>query len=744
MTRSMGIEGEMRGEEEEEEEDVTRVWQELGAQPLPVNATENELQNVRNKVRQELALTDQTLFPLLSKLFLQEGKTKELELGIANQSLDLSHLESIPGTKLKALLREYRSTVQDITAAQKVADWWSNHEEFSRHRQRFEFSKAVEVLEKLKVAEEDRLDSVQGGEGGCDELEKQYSSLLSSLTEEVAAKVKSLVESNLTESGGRATVVTKWSANELWTACYGLGIQAHLLEELKMQLQESILMPILRDVKGLELVSNVDGGFEWTMAAKAADPGVYVSGLRNYATLVMVLWRTAYGRNQCCRDSAVDALWHPALHAMRSIWSEVITKENLHSSSEYPKLIAELISIENGLRNDKLLGDKDRLVSEDLQEYVESLSEEMLVQYRSYLARARDLIVNDYGKGMDSAILIHPEESGLPLRAQSRPYMISSVSANIVTVQNQIMEEAGKCSNIVLARKLIEMISDVAMLWIHLPGKLYKQELKSVAHLVMLYFNDTVYIATFMTHLTCKWHNLFRDCDMLPELSSKVNQLNQVAFSHAHAQVSERTLQLQSLISANKFFRSTHKPSQGKKVRRAIVEIRVQIERLANIWKSILAPEYFSRFLGAILDHLCTNIYAEIMSANDISIDETETLPMILLELLGNGLRPFLLRRSPGQTGQTGQTEADNAPSPSSGDYATYEGLFRKYAPSWTKLGELVNLFSMSLQDIVNKWEAKELEAKGYTRDEIVHFISLVFEDGEYRREKVNHIVYTN
>ena len=190
-------------------------------------------------------------------------------------------------------------------------------------------------------------------------------------------------------------------------------------------------------------------------------------------------------------------------------------------------------------------------------------------------------------------------------------------------------------------------------------------------------------------------------------------------------------MELQSLICGQKLFRSTHKASQEAKAREAVAEVRQKVERLASIWKPVLAPVHFAKFLGSILENLCTSVYAEILSARDISIKETEVLPGLLLVLVGDGLGPFLQRNSPGEpAGILGE----------SGD-GVQGLLLRKLAPSWTKLEELVGLFYMSMRDIGEGWERDGGLRAAFTGDEVAHFISLVFEDSPLRASKIDEIL---
>ena len=77
------------------------------------------------------------------------------------------------------------------------------------------------------------------------------------------------------------------------------------------------------------------------------------------------------------------------------------------------------------------------------------------------------------------------------------------------------------------------------------------------------------------------------------------------------------------------------------------------------------------------------------------------------------------------------------------GDGGIFASLFERYAPGWAKVCALVDLFSMSLEQILDGWTAGGLRA-AFTSDEVVHFISIVFEESALRTDKVTAILATD
>jgi hypothetical protein len=784
----------MKAEEGVEKENGD-LWGDLGLKPFGRSlddVTESELQLARKDVRGKRERIDQDLFRHIeatcSSASSTQGNDKdnnkdygETEVNLEQLfHLDYSHLEPALGPNFKNLLKEYRAVCSDIEASrekiksvERVADWWTNFESCSRYKQNAEYSKAVEALEKLQLSDGDGLETLPERET----FVKEFSLLTCSLTEEVGENVRSLVQikrrSSENEDENGAIVATINRSNQrghimlpsdLWNACKTLNTLKSELDHMTKCLEERVFSAILGDVKNFKLCLVDESSAEWTLIDGSngnnysQEDSLGISTLQDYTRLMKFVWNSVFGRSAHCRQAAMNAMWYPLKEAMQSIWLGTITKESIYSTRSYPDLVSALVSMESELEYEKLLSAEDKILSRCAQQHFDALSSEI---QRTYLGRARSLIVEKYGKpGIESENLVVGEwESNEiiaetlaaqqysnahgPLRIEKLriddlpvvefgTLLISSVSAELVSILNKIMEDAGNCCNVILTEKLIQLIPQIGVLWVHLPATLLRQELESVAHTVMMYFNDTMYLVGSITRLMCDWHDLVNECNMMSELAAHVEHLREEAYSRAYAQVRGRTLELQSLISASKFFRNTHKPSQEKKVRNAMIEIRTQIERLAGIWKSVLPPEYFAKFLGAILDSLCTYTYAEIMSMKDISVKETEALPTLLLELVGGDLAPFLGRMSPGQP-------PEQAADP--GSRALFESLFRSFVPCWIKLQELVGLFSMSLQDIVDKWLDRHFQSKGFTSDEIVHFISIVFEDSDLRSEKISIVM---
>ncbi|QDZ20004.1 hypothetical protein HOP50_03g25220 [Chloropicon primus] len=732
---------------------------------VSVDATEGEIQLARKEVRQHVEALDRDLLRQAAAVCAttsgRGGGSTEWEKEVERLlHLDFGHFES--SSNLRALLKEYRVVSGDIARSEeriksvkKVEDWWSNFERCKDCKRNAEYAQAVGLLGDLKLSDVDDLDDAQERET----MDKEQSSLSLALSLEVKNHLQKLVQAEHSSEGGTVSVRTSPgeggrapSPVDLWASCDDLGILAGELGSLTALLEKEVVSRVLGGMKGFKLVHREENGCRWTVKGDSEDP-VGLEPLRSYVDLVSFLWGSAFGKNQSCREAALAVLWAPLVKVMKGIWAEAITGESFTSSDGYSGLVQAILGMEGELETQGLLKAEDELLSRHLEGHFESLGEAIK---RGFLAKARNLVTNKYGKGLADTLLVgawdknviiaeallsqrHSSHQSLEavsaksLRIDELPVvefgtlLISSVSAELVSLLESIMEEASSCRNAMVTHKFIEAIEDIALVWVHLPALLHRQELESVAQFVMMYFNDTNYIMGSMASLVCKWHDLIKKCGKLSDLTKQIDCLGKVAFSHSYGQVRGRAAELQSLVSGSKLFRNTHKANQETKVRAAIAEVRQKVERVAHIWKPILPPAYFSKFLGAILENVCTSIYAEILSAKDISIKETESLPEVLLELVGDGLKPFLVRGSPGQ--------------PESLESEEFFGrLIGGFAPSWAKLVELVNLFAMSLDEIHRGWESRRLRAT-FTGDEICHFISLVFEDSELRSEKMDLVL---
>ena len=284
-----------------------------------------------------------------------------------------------------------------------------------------------------------------------------------------------------------------------------------------------------------------------------------------------------------------------------------------------------------------------------------------------------------------------------------------------------------------------------------LPTLLHGRELTRIPNLAMTFFNDTLYVAGSMAALPSK-----RACGgvvgrtgRFTTLASRVEMLRTTAFAHAHAQVREHAVSLQEGIGGLGLFRRTHYPANARRARDAMREVASRLERLACVWKPLLSPVYFARFLGAILDNVGTCVYAEIMGLGNISVQETEALPAVIAELVGGGLARMLERRSPGQPpprlkskghGQGGERgERGERGEGGEGGDPTAALLAHYCRHAWSKLEALVGLFAMPLRDIVQGRDG--LAARGISPDEVAHFVTMVFEESPLREESIATIL---
>ena len=751
-------------------------WEELGrslglekALSVSVGATESEFQLARKEVRTRREDLDRTLLQQALQVCSTSGRERREEDVEELLHLDFGHFESAPGSNLKALLEKYRAVSAEISqsrdrieSVQKVADWWSNFEECQKQKRFGNFSKAVGLLEKLKLSEGDGLENLPGRE----RFESEFVALNTALSEEIRGNLRSLFRVEV-GAGEVGTLIVPPAieegaitpASDLWLSCQDLGLLPSELQMTKATLIGGLVAQILDKIECFEITHAEDDRLRWTLSLRGGD-STCLAQLGDYCKLVVFLWHAVYGGEECCRRSALECLWYPLEGAMRRVWAAAFTEENLGERDDSSDILAKIGAMEARVSGSGLAAPEDeKILSNCLRRHLDSLLEGAKT---SHMARARDLVVAMCaGKGSEDAVVVGSWEKsksiagalilqgytrGHGCEATSAPareaalgdlasvdlgaLVVSRVSTELVSIMESAMVSGRECKNPEMGAKLVEVLEDIAELWVNVPALLQRQELESIARLVMIYFNDTAYLASAITGLSCRGHSLVQRCDKVGHLTSRVDRMTRAAFALAYGQVRGRTAHLQSLIGGQNLFRNAHKASQKERIASALSELRMQTERLANIWKSVLAPEHFATFFGAILENVCTTIYAEILSTRDISVQETEILPELLLILVGDGLGPFLARRSPGQP-------------KGGGGGGTFASLFERYAPGWAKVCALVDLFSMSLEQILDGWTAGGLRA-ALTSDEVVHFISIVFEESALRTDKVTAILATD
>ena len=717
---------------------------------LGMNATETEVQIARKEVQEAREAKDQILLGQAAALCSSTGRGEEVDSLLR---LGFGHLERAPGSNLSALLDQYRSTSRDLSLArdeaqtvQRMADWWSNHALCKARRERGEYAEAVRALADLEVTWGDGLENF----GDRETFEEEHGLLRTALTEEVRGHVRALLEFETNPSGGSVAAASDKgdgaSPRDLWSACENLGILPEELERAKASVSASVVAPALAGLAGLRVSVEVPGesgggGLRWEAGGPAGDDPLLLPQIRSYAALACFLWDNVFGACDVCAAAAVEAVWLPVVAAARATWDAAITAESFREAGEYAGLLEALRSLEADLAGRGLLRPGDGCpLSGHLCERLDSLCEGAK---RGYLAEARGLIAGRYGRGDGGVVLVgswedsaavaagllggsQPEPVGLPA-ARGGALLVSSVAAEVASLLERAMEDAGSCANPVLAPKLVEAVSDVSLLWAHLPALLLRKELCSAAHHVASYFNDTTHVVWTVARLACRQHGLARRCGKAAELAAQAGRLSGAALSHMEGQVAGRAEELELLLRGGGIFRGTHKANRDARAREALSDAKGKLTRLAGTWKSVLQPEHFARFFGAVLEAACVSVYDEVTSADDISVAETEALPGILLVLVGDGLGPFLDRRSPGQP-----------EGPRSGDFLA--PLLLERAPSFRKLAELVPMFTMGLQEIEEEWRAGGFGG-ALTADEVCHFIAKVFEESPLRREKVGAIL---
>eukprot|EP00192_Tetraselmis_astigmatica_P006583 CAMPEP_0117697492 /NCGR_PEP_ID=MMETSP0804-20121206/29261_1 /TAXON_ID=1074897 /ORGANISM="Tetraselmis astigmatica, Strain CCMP880" /LENGTH=749 /DNA_ID=CAMNT_0005511753 /DNA_START=231 /DNA_END=2481 /DNA_ORIENTATION=- len=176
--------------------------------------------------------------------------------------------------------------------------------------------------------------------------------------------------------------------------------------------------------------------------------------------------------------------------------------------------------------------------------------------------------------------------------------------------------------------------------------------------------------------------------------------------------------QLMELIDkANGFH--VHQMAAGLACRKAVNAVVHSLGRLSAVIREVLTTPAFISSAGSLLQASCSRVVHELLSRRDISVDESEELPVVLLPLVEDAPASILGLDGPG----------------AASDWANEALLtaLRAAAPAWARLKAAVGLLQARLADIGTMWEAGELQASGLTAAEVKGMVNALFEDTAMR-----------
>ena len=179
------------------------------------------------------------------------------------------------------------------------------------------------------------------------------------------------------------------------------------------------------------------------------------------------------------------------------------------------------------------------------------------------------------------------------------------------------------------------------------------------------------------------------------------NAANERAMAELHA----------ALDVAGGFLRSAEVKAK-RNIDKSIVRARNVIQRAGTTSMYILPAPTGVRDAAELASHYARRIILEILSVDDISVEESEALTEIIAAAFA----------SEGLVGAKGDDDAVRA-------------LVREVGSDWGKARELGTMLSAPLRDIAAAWERGRLRELGFTVSEIRGFIAALFSETPLRAE---------
>lgn len=326
-----------------------------------------------------------------------------------------------------------------------------------------------------------------------------------------------------------------------------------------------------------------------------------------------------------------------------------------------------------------------------------------------------------------------PEPKG-PSLQEAGPFKITKVTHTVMQLMGGVIQEAVSSGSPAVLQSMCNAVLDVALLFTSPSPKLAEQ-LQQVAQLSCLHYNNCQYLAHELvtlpfivrppmgTLLGPKWQFL--------EVAGDLKEAGQAQLDF---QIRRQAQEVVGLLGAAQGFQKVTSGQKGIAARRVVAQVLHSLSKLGDALGGILPSQVYVQAAGQVLQHVLQTIIDDLMSINDISVDESEDLPKILGPLVEEGPLAAL-----GRAHQSGSHSPKAALSPATNKRVLLQTM-KLAAPAIVKLQELLELMDVRLVEFEDRWESGRLQTCGFESQEVIHLVKALFEDTEMRR-RVLHIV---
>mmetsp|Transcript_3286 Transcript_3286/g.9428 ORF Transcript_3286/g.9428 Transcript_3286/m.9428 type:complete len:730 (+) Transcript_3286:258-2447(+) len=354
----------------------------------------------------------------------------------------------------------------------------------------------------------------------------------------------------------------------------------------------------------------------------------------------------------------------------------------------------------------------------------EVLSRFMEQRIQGLLSRGRALVMAPLGGethtvgGPPGTALCHHSAGTEGSLLSEGAFKVTEMGAELPLLIEAAVAEAAAAEYPDEAFAYCRAAQQLASLLCSLPRVVHAQQLK-VPQLAALYHNDCQQVAVRLATLPLAFGPRLE-----PLLGRRLSfmqaavALQDEGRAVFNQQLEVQCQQLMELIDkANGFH--VHQMAAGLACRKAVNAVVHSLGRLSAVIREVLTTPAFISSAGSLLQASCSRVVHELLSRRDISVDESEELPVVLLPLVEDAPASILGLDGPG----------------AASDWANEALLtaLRAAAPAWARLKAAVGLLQARLADIGTMWEAGELQASGLTAAEVKGMVNALFEDTAMR-----------
>ena len=239
------------------------------------------------------------------------------------------------------------------------------------------------------------------------------------------------------------------------------------------------------------------------------------------------------------------------------------------------------------------------------------------------------------------------------------------------------------------------------------------EQLKTIHAASLVFYNDCHHLANrFSASVFARGVALERQIGRTPALIWPVEPLRALGDA-TRAEANNRALrELHAALDVASGFLRSAEVQVKEDIVKSIARARHVIHRVGTTSMYVLPDPIGTQDAAELALHYARRVTLEILSMEDISVEESEALT----EIIGVAFA------SEGLVGKKGDEDAIRA-------------LLRAVGPEWQKVRELGVMLSAPLRDIATSWERGSLQKVGFTASEVRGFIGALFSETPLRAE---------